>query len=280
MATPELPFPDFENPPVIEVALSVQFKALDSLRSPHYGLLWAKAFRDEGFSRIEEHGTLVPTFEDFESKRAPRVGIQLQAFDDAPPPARVWFLNKTGTQLIQVQPDRFIFNWRRENTDESYPRYAHIRERLKTTFNQFLDFVRSERLGNVVPEQCEATYVNHIVSGQGWTRHGELDHVATVWENRYSDSYLGRPEDVAFAARYRMPTDSAPLGRLYINLQSAFQSADKRQIYVLTLTARGRPTSTGTEGVFGFLDLGHEWIVRGFTSITRADMHRIWGRKT
>jgi hypothetical protein len=50
-------------------------------------------------------------------------------------------------------------------------------------------------------------------------------------------------------------------------------------MFLLTLTARGRPGSDGIPGVLQFLDVGREWIVRGFTSITTATMHKIWGRR-
>ena len=33
------------------------------------------------------------------------------------------------------------------------------------------------------------------------------------------------------------------------------------------------------EGAFLFLDIGREWIVRGFTSLTTKDMHKVWRRK-
>ena len=33
-------FPDFDNPPVIEVVCGVRFKAINKLLAPHFGLLW------------------------------------------------------------------------------------------------------------------------------------------------------------------------------------------------------------------------------------------------
>jgi hypothetical protein len=79
--TPMLP--DFEKPPVVEVALSLQFRPLELLRSAHLGLLWS-VFRSRGFSRVEDYGELEPVFEDFDAKPSPRVGVRMQDFDDAP----------------------------------------------------------------------------------------------------------------------------------------------------------------------------------------------------
>src|SRR5579864_3896626 len=152
--------PDFEEPPVVEVAISLQFNAFETLRSPQFGLLW-NTFRKEGYSRIEEHGELEPAFEEFEAGPVPKVGIRVQTFDDAPPIQRVWFLNEKQDELIQVQRDRLIVNWRRGAQSEPYPRYPHILKRFRSALASFTEFTTSEKLGELIPTQCEVTYVNH-----------------------------------------------------------------------------------------------------------------------
>jgi uncharacterized protein (TIGR04255 family) len=275
--TPRLP--EFDEPPVVEVAISLQFKAIESLRSPHFGLLW-NIFRAAGYSRIEEHGELEPAFEEFDRTSASKVGIRVQMFDDAPPPPRIWLLNEPKNELIQVQRDRLIVNWRRGAAAEPYPRYSHIIERFRSALGSFLEFVAAEKLGDVAPTQCEVTYVNHILSGAGWSKHGELDRVITTWESRYSDEYLGKPEDVGLRVRYRMDDkDGRALGRLHAVVEPAYRSVDGRPIFVINLTGRGKPEPADLEGAFRLFDHEHEWIVRGFTSITTKDMHQIWRRR-
>jgi hypothetical protein len=132
----------------------------------------------------------------------------------------------------------------------------------------------------LIPNQCEVTYVNHIISGAGWERHGELGEILTVWTTRYSDTFLSEPGDIGLRVRYIIPdADGSPLGRLLVGVDPAFRTEDDRPIYVLILTARGRPTSDGIEGAIGFLDVGREWIVRAFTSLTSPRMHEVWGRR-
>ena len=113
-----------------------------------------------------------------------------------------------------------------------------------------------------------------------WEKHGQLDEVMTVVSSDYSDAFLPKPEDIRFAARYVIPgEDGNPIGRLHTSVEPAYRSADSKPIFVLQLTARGRPVGEGIEGIFRFLDIGHEWIVRGFTSITTPRMHKIWERR-
>ncbi len=267
--------PDFTDPPVIEVALSVQFDPLAALRTPQIGLLWVE-FRDR-FPRMEEHPPRNPVIERFGVQRPPKASVQLETKLPVP---RCWFLNETGTELIQVQQDRFVHNWRKVGDGDEYPRYEHVRRTFSTELDAFRKFLTREHLGELAPNQCEVTYVNHIVSGEGWQRHGQLGEVVTVWASRYSDAFLSELEDVNFAVRYIIPDSGGnPLGRLHVRVDSAYRTSDNKPIFVMKLTARGRPDGEGIEGVFSFLDLGREWIVRGFTSVTSPQMHEIWGRR-
>jgi uncharacterized protein (TIGR04255 family) len=272
------PLPDFDNPPVVEVAISLQFSPLD-LHASHFGLLWSH-FRREGYPRTEDHGTLEPAIEQFGTTQQPEIGVRVQTFDDAPPLPRVWFLNDTQDELIQVQRDRLIVNWRQGAQSEPYPRYANIIKRHRASLTTLTSFAESENLGAIVPTQCEITYVNHLPMGEGWSRHGDLEPIITTWRNHYSDSYLGVPEDVRLLMRYRMNDEQDdPLGRLHVVVQPASRTIDKQPILVMNLTARGTPGGTSVTAVYELFDRQHEWIVRGFASITTKEMHLIWRRK-
>ena len=48
----------------------------------------------------------------------------------APPTPRVFFINTRRTELLQVQRDRFIHNWRKIGDGDQYPRF----ERMLETF--------------------------------------------------------------------------------------------------------------------------------------------------
>ncbi len=270
------PMPDFDEPPVVEVALSVQFDPLAKLGVPQLGLLWTK-FRDR-FPKVEEHPPLEPAFERFGVRGSPSHGPQLR-MSAKPPPVRCWFLNEDGTELVQVQSDRFAHNWRRAGSRETYPRYEHIRQTFKDELDVFRKFLATERLGEFKPNQCEVTYVNHVVSGKSWERHGELGNVLTIFAPKYSDGFLGEPEDARMTVDYVIPSpDGGPFGRLHVSAQPAYRAVDDRAIFIVTLTARGCPGSADLTGVLRALDLEREWVVRGFASITGSKMHTEWGR--
>jgi len=269
--------PDFSDPPVVEVALSVQFDALDKLRTPQLGLLWQE-FRDR-FPVTEEHVPLDTVIERFGASRARKGTARIEMLE-SPPVARCWFLNNAGTELIQAQQDRFVHNWRKAGTEVLYPRYDHLRNTFEAELRRFEKFVAREQIGKFAPNQCEITYVNHIVGGKGWQDHGDLGKVLTVFQHSFSDDFLTNPEDTDLRLRFLIQDDAGqPVGRLHAALVSGYRNDDDQPLFILTLTARGAPRGDGIDGVLGFLDLGREWVVRGFASLTTTAMHKEWGRK-
>jgi uncharacterized protein (TIGR04255 family) len=240
--------------------------------------LWSE-FR-EPFRRVEEHPPLDAVVERFGVKHvAIRPSIQLRMLEALPAP-RCWFLNEAGSELIQVQADRFIHNWRKTAADQQYPRYHRLRQSFEQELGRLRGFLQREGLGDLVANQCEVTYVNHILAGKGWREFGELGQVLTVCDARYSDKFLGAPEDVRTALRYIIRNGQGePTGRLHIVVEPAFRLSDGQPMLVMSLTARNRPEGEGVGGVLKALDIGREWVVRGFASITTPAMHGIWGRK-
>jgi uncharacterized protein (TIGR04255 family) len=264
--------PDFENPPVVETVLSVQFETLIQMRAAHLGLIWQE-FRDR-FRRTEERPPLEPVFEKSPQQNKPRLGVQLQALENIPVP-RCWFLNQEGTELMQVQPDRFIKNWRKVGEGDLYPRYEKVRAAFEADFARFRALLAAQELGSPRVNQCEVTYVNHIVAGEGWENYSEVDKVFRVWQQPPEHSLPGRAEDVTWHARFPITgTDGKLLGRLHAVVQPAVRITDDRPMFVFNLTARGQVGDS-----LDFFDLGREWVVRSFAEMTTEKMHRIWRRR-
>lgn len=267
-------YPDFQAPPVTETILSVQFDPIPGMTTAHIGLLWKEVRGD--FPKIEEHGPLDSAAETFEPNLLPDFGVRFVTIE-GPPMSRLWLVANDGKELIQVQRDRFVHNWRRLG-DDAYPHYEGIRDRFRQEIETFSTFLRDENLSGLQINQCEVTYINHIQANSIWQRHGEAHQVLTVLRSEYSDGFLQEPEDLNLNIRYRMSRDGKPIGRLHVRLQPAYSTTTHQPMFILTLTARGRPLEDSMDGAFGFLNLGREWIVKGFTSITTQQMHRFWGR--
>ncbi len=264
--------PTFGNPPVVETVLSVQFEPL-RLKIVYLALLW-KQYSTE-FPKTEERARLDPTMEQFPERPQGRFGLKLQALEDPPAP-RLWFVSSRGNEMIQVQNDRFVKNWRKEGEGEEYPRYEEvIRPNFDRDYSIFLSFLASNGLGKPRVNQCEVTYVNHIIAGEGWDRYGEVDKIFSFW--RTLDVFPPGPlEDARMHTRFVIPDGAGKaIGRLHFDLQPAVRTSDNHPMYVLHLTARGQ-LGDGVE----FLDVGRDWIVRTFKALTTDSMHKVWRIKS
>lgn len=281
MSTEALRLPHFRKPPVVEVALSVQFEPLPSFRVAHFGLLW-KDFQGH-FPKTEEHPPLSPVTEKFGVRSIPGRALNFGVGFGAPE-LRCWFLNEAGTELLQVQRDRFIRNWRKVGDNSEYPRYKTLRTKFAKEIETFAEFLKREQIGELRPNQCELTYVSHIVAGIGWERHADLENLVTIWRSNYGEEFSPRLESASFEARYLIArSENNPIGRAYITFTPAFAAVDvdkvDKPIYVAQILMRGAPLGEGIGGVFEFLDTAHEWAVRAFTAITTQRMHEIWERE-
>jgi len=265
------PLPSFKKPPVAEVAIAAQFGEIRGFTGPHMGLLWRR-YR-ESFPKLEVHPALDPRFE--RSKPAPSEGITVK-FETVPTP-RAWFIGSDGAHLIQVQQDRFVFNWR-SIQGQDYPRYEHVKASFEKNYGLFRNFLADEQLGEPRLNQWELTYVNHIPAGDGWHRHGELGAVVPLLVGSKQGAFLPEPEDIALRVRYPITDGEGHLSRLHVVVDPGFDPSGKPGI-VLTLTARGGLGQRSKGSLESQLDLGRKWIVRGFADVTSARMHRHWERE-
>ena len=263
--------PDFTDPPVIEVALSVGFKPLVGYANAHSGLFWQRLA--DTFPNVEEH----PPFSIPQANEPLDTPQQIEIVD-GPPPVRTWLIGRDGSELLQLQRDVFAHNWRKTGPTQEYPRYESVRDRFREYFRAFVEFARDRGLGTVEPNACEVTYVNHIPVGEHLRTSGDLDELMLPW-SWPSTTFLPKPDEVGFRAQFMIRDDSDKfVGRLNVNAKPAYRRSDRSGIVVLSMTARGEPLSDGFDGVLAFFDLGREWIVRGFADLTTPKMHQVWGR--
>ena len=127
MADRPADLPDYKRPPLVEVALAVQFAELQGYRTIHAGLLWAETFR-KAYPRVIEQPQLDPIFEVF-GPHARAAQWQIRQMP-GPPVPRLWFMNEQETELVQIQANWFARNWRKVGEGEDYPRYEKLRERF------------------------------------------------------------------------------------------------------------------------------------------------------
>ena len=272
--------PDFANPPITELALSVQFAPLTNLRNIHIGLLW-RLLRKK-YPNVEEHPLIATIFETFGLPiPATAAGVQLQLLNSLDLSHRYWFVSSQGDHLFQIQRDRIAHNWRKQREDETYPRYEPLRARFLSEVQLVERFLKDENLGAILPNQCEITYINHISLDGCDDPADRLDEIFTNWHENYSDNFLQRIERAQFNMTFVIPSDAgkAPFGRLHVSVQPAMHRETSTRLVQFTLVCRGKPDDETIGSALEWLDGGRAVVVKAFATLTEPDMHQAWGRK-
>lgn len=264
------PRPEFGDPPVTEVAIGIQFAPIQGLTLAHLGLLWNR-FRDR-YPRTEEHQPLSrwPINSELLDGRA---SLQL-----VPVLPRLWFLNASDTELVQVQDDRFVVNWRKREGHD-YPRFEVVLDQFRSAFGDFVTFLLDEGLPEPVTDHCEVTYVNTISLGNSEKDLAAAKRYFNLFADR-PDSFLPDPSLIAFGFTYAVTDEEGRhRGVLTVEATPVLMSEQRTPACQLRLIARGNPFQADEGGSTGFFSIGREVIVRGFSDLTSQWAHEKWRRK-
>lgn len=272
MAYPKLKSPEFNSPPVIESVLGLQFHPIQNFSIHHLFLYWVSV-RDK-YPNIETQPPIEQVIEQFDQTAISTAGFPF--IFSSTPDLRCWLIDKSRNKLIQIQRDRFLHNWRKVKGDEAYPHYDNLKPSFVEEWKNFCNFLRDERLEEPIINQCEVTYINHIVIEKDIKSYGDVNHITKFLAKDPKFGVLPNPEMITFDIKYVLPENK---GRLHVNLQPVIRQWDGKRVLQLILTARGKPASSKLEDLLEWCNLGHDWIVAGFKDFTTEEMHKIWGIK-
>ena len=251
----------YDRPPVIEVVYGVRFAPLKGWMLPHVGAFWQEVL-DE-FPRCEHAPPIGDT--DFID---PATGIPLP---------RVWLISGADDRLIQLQPGRFLFNWRHREGAGPYPRYETLSKTFFGLFDAFQKFVTKYELESTGVLEYELTYINHIFEEEGWKFPEHTGRVVDqiAWpDRRYR--FLPHPAMMSWQARFPFEEQR---GGLLAKINPARHAKDDKQLLVFELSARGLPAEAPLKHMEGWFSHAHEWIVRGFEDLTTDEAQKeLWGK--
>lgn len=261
--------PSFDNPPLSEVVLDVQFT-----RAPHYKLVHAQEiwnlFKTE-FPRVEERIILPPQFETFgdvgtESETQISVG-------EPPIGGRLCFISGDESHVLQYQPDRLIANWRKLETGPIYPRFESIVDAFKANLEKIARYFTTEFSYEIDINQAEITYINVIKVDT----FSELGAWFKPWNTKFP---VVSGINLLFSEIVQ-DSSGEPCARLHQHVQSLVRKTGNHdKAFRLSLKYKGKPPRNDIDATIGFIRSGHDAIVNRFCHITTEDAHKIWEKKT
>ena len=276
-------FPDYEAPPVVEVVMGIQFPPIVGLTTAHVGLYWAE-IREE-FNRAQDQPPIPRRIEPPGAKeegedspifKQPQASFHVSHHPEWP---RIWFESKSGTRLIQLQRDHFLFNWRKMSAGDEYPRYPALEEAFLREWAGFRAFLEGQDLPSPKADQLEVTYVNQIKKGEGWDATRDIVELFTNTRWKPRTGFLPEPEYLRWSFKFLLP---AGAGRLHADIMVPvlIPPGNEKAVH-FTLTARGRPQGEMDEAqIREWFALAREYIVKGFVDFVSEATDSLWGLKT
>lgn len=253
--------PRFANPPVVELAVGVEFLSLPSLSV--VPLVELRPLWSQEYPHIEEQPALPST----NLGASPIPGFNFEVGTGVPP-IRIWLLNENRSELLQVQNDRLVLNWR-ANYGSEYPHYRELEPRFMRSWALLQNAVADRSLGELQPISAEVTYINRFTLEDGETLFDALSVLQ-------SNSHFEKSEPAIQLTTPIVTADgSSQYGEQKI---SASRSRDeKREVQLLSVT-RVTFFLTESDPIKNALRRAHASAVVNFAQVTTGKMHQRWGR--
>ncbi|MCY3826204.1 MAG: TIGR04255 family protein [Candidatus Dadabacteria bacterium] len=250
----------FQNPPINELIITTYFNPpISNLRNEHIGIFW---------SRIKE---------DFpeSSQQIPIGGAEgiVDVNNEISPMPRYWFISKDKINLLQVQKNALMLNWRRKETD--YPRFnACLKPAFDKYFSMFSEFVRNHTdTPELTIDLCQLTYINVIKSCAFWSGPQDTQHVIPSFSFP-SSRITSFPPAFNCSYMFDLLPDLQLVVRVRNNVVTSAESGEAEPVLIMEIQANGRLGKAGKLETDPWFDHAHELINKCFLEITNPEIQR------
>lgn len=241
----------FKNAPINELVFGVHFDELDV--DDNYKFLFYESIKDE-YPSVTENPPLNSIIE---KKDKLNYNIPLKGFN-----TRHFFINKDNDKLIQLQKNRFLFNWRKTENMDNYPHFNNVYKDFDILFGML-----ENKLNKALDiKQLEVTYYDHIYLESFELKNYDLSKIFSFWNsseqfNQINLSYSIFKEEIN--------------GNLNIDIKSANRKDDNKKLIVLNSTCRGM--FLNNQSFKEWFDVSHNILLEYFFTNITEKAKTIWG---
>ena len=258
----------FENPPINEVVIGTYFSPLNDFRSEHIGLLWQEMKQE--FPAVQQR---FPTGPISESTFTHSESVDEEVF----PMPRYWFIGRDDVNVLQVQKNAFMLNWRRREEG-----YTHFWEGIKPIFDKYYDafsnFVYRElNFAELNVEFFELTYVNIIPKTEEWEGPENPQRTIPSFSVPVPGIEHSGHADFSCNFGYSIADDL----HLNIGLRSGQPAVESNPpILMLELKAIGPQDENSKSDPDEWFQRAHDVIARAFLNLTSQEIQeQLWKRR-
>ena len=272
----------YDSPPLVEVAVSVQFDPPKGLNQGHLGAFWVTQRSSLPLVRaVQPIGTTSEGFGDQGQWLPPSLRFALTNEPDC----RLQMTSSDDQWMWQIQRDRLVVNWRKRN--EGYPRFGSTWSRFKEAWRLWQAFLVDLNFPQLTPRIWELTYVNRIPKLGLWESPSDWHK---IFPGLWSGDFATVDGSDLRGLQGQWVWESAdPVARLYVETKPA-RTTDKppEDLLLLSLTARGpvvpidadlRASDVATaELIERCMNCGNALIVTLFDKISSNEAKKVWER--
>ncbi len=270
----------YEQPPLVEVAMSVQFDPPKGLNQAHLGAFWAT--QKDALPHVRAIHPIATTNEIFGSQWLPP-SLQLALTNE--PDCRLQMTSADDQWMCQSQRNRLVVNWRKRS--EVYPRFSSTWARFRDALHAWELFLVGLDMAPLKTRLWELTYVNRIPKENLWDTPSDWPNIFPgLWGG--SIATVEGAELSGFQGQWVWESADPP-ARLYVEPKPGRSAEEPHQdVLLLSLTARGligalsssgnSENCAGVEAIQAGLVSGHDLIVTTFDKITSNVAKKVWGR--
>lgn len=268
--------PSFRSPPLDEVAIAIQFQGIERF-SLAYGAFFERI--RSNYPVYEEHDPIPVQFETF--GRSQEVGSEISL--ESLSLRRGWYISSDGHELVQLQPNRLVQNWRRINGQGEYPRFPAVFSKFQENLETIKLVLNDLSLSQIQINQVDITYFNNIPLLMDENNSSAFERIFQWPEaRRMSEEAAGfsiAPEAVNFNVGRLVfaPGSTTPCARLVASAVPA-ETDTGQKVIRFQLRFRGPLSSEGT--LEQFFEVARSAIVKSFTDLTSPECHILWERET
>ena len=182
---------------------------------------------------------------------------------------------KMTMKSFQVQRNCFLHNWRKRRREDVYPGYDTVVGNFEKYLSDFKEFLSEEKLGKIIPNQYEITYIDHIFENDGWETINSVDKIfpnLVPFKDRIILSADIR--EINWQTVFGLPDD---YGQLQLSIRNARRKSDNRHLLRIEFSARSNEPH---EPMRDWFDFAHEVIIELFSNLISEEIQqKNWRRR-
>src|SRR5260221_2726440 len=252
---------DLKRPPVVETSLGCFFTGVEGWNILHFGALWEK-FRAK-YPKVDFPPAVVQVAD-------PPGHFRLMPGQPVFP-IRAVFTDERKTQLVQIQTDLFLHNWRKSDENPAYEHYDHIFPLFKADWEAFTSFLREQKLPRPKLSRCEVTYFNHLVRGENWGEYETFPKLFRFWRGFEKGSVFSKLEAAALNL-----VQTIGKGKATVVVAPGVRLSDGKEILQVNFTATRTPENSEDRDLFDGLNECHDIALVAFKDIFTDEALKAW----